>query len=116
VGRYDAVSLGYENQSHSNAAYYNAGSAAIVLVLVIAALGTVFWCRIRRRRLRGLPIKKNEEENIPLTQNLHTAENEDSLDTSEFARRKGKQRAHEAEPSRIFDVGDLDEEAGDHSQ
>jgi carboxypeptidase D len=108
VGRYDAVSVGYENQSHSNAAYYNAGSAAIVLVLVIAVLGTVFWCRVRRRRIRGLPIKKNEEENIPLTQDLHTVENEDSLDTNEFPTRKGKQRAREEEPSRIFDVGDSD--------
>ncbi|KAI0254801.1 carboxypeptidase KEX1 [Lactifluus subvellereus] len=97
-------------------AYYNAGSAAIVLVLIIAVLGTVFWCRIRGRRLRGLPITRNEEEHIPLTQNLPTVENGDSFDSNDFSIRKGKERAQEVEPIRIFDVGDSDEEGGDHSQ
>ncbi|KAI9467108.1 alpha/beta-hydrolase [Lactarius psammicola] len=51
-------------------AYYNAGSAAVVLVLIVAALGTVFWCRVRKRRLQGLPVSRNEEEYIPLTHDL----------------------------------------------
>ncbi|KAI0307074.1 carboxypeptidase KEX1 [Multifurca ochricompacta] len=96
-------------------AYYNAGSAAIVLVLIIAALGSVLWCRIRRRRLHGLPTSRNEEEHIPLTQGMSTVENRDSSDTSEFRTRKGKERAQEAGVAPIFDVGDSDEEGeGNH--
>jgi carboxypeptidase D len=99
----------FKSLSHHHPAYYNAGSAAIVLVLILAVLGTVLWYRIRRRRLHGLPISKNEEENIPLTQSL-PAEDGDSLDDRGMSIRKGKRRAHEAGPSPIFDVGDSDEE------
>jgi carboxypeptidase D len=95
-------------------AYYNAGSAAIVLVLILAVLGTVLWCRIRRRRLHGLPISKNEEENIPLTQTL-PADDGDSLDDGGISTRKGKGRAQETGLSPIFDVGDSDEEGGERS-
>jgi len=94
-------------------AYYNAGSAAIVLVLILAVLGSVFWCRIRRRRLQGLPIAKNEEESIPLTQSL-PAEDSDPLDNRGLSSRKGKERAQEAGLSPIFDVGDSDEEGEHH--
>jgi len=90
-------------------AYYNAGSAAIVLVLILAVLGSVLWCRIRRRRLSGLPISKNEEEHIPLTQNL-PADDGDSFNGRGLSARKGKQRAQEAGLPPIFDVGDSDEE------
>jgi len=96
-------------------AYYNAGSSAIVLILILAGLGTVLWCRIRRRRLRGLPITKNEEEHIPLTQSLPAEEDRDSPDNSEFGTRKGKERAQEAGSAPIFDVGELDEDGGEHS-
>ena len=95
--------------SHCYAAYYNAGSAATVLVLILAALGTVLWCRIRRRRLRGLSITKNEDEHIPLTQSL-PAEYEDSVDDRGINTQKGKGRAQESGLSPIFDVGDSDEE------
>src|SRR6266403_1998408 len=95
--------------SHRHAAYYNAGSAAIVLVLILATLGLVFWCRIRRRRLRRLFISKNEEENIPLTQNL-PADDSDPLESRGLSSRKGKERAQETGLSPIFDVGDSDEE------
>lgn len=115
MGRYDPVSL-VRSQSHSNTAYYNAGSAAIVLVLIFGVIGAVFWCRIRGRRLRGLPITGNEEEHIPLTQNQPTVENGDSLDSNDFSIRKGKERAQGVEPTRLFDVGDSDEEEADHSQ
>jgi carboxypeptidase D len=89
----------------------------LVLVLILAVLGTVLWCRIRRRRLHGLPITRNEEEHIPLTQSL-PAEEEDSnsLDNSGISRRKGKERAQEAGVAPIFDVGELDEDGGEHSR
>ncbi len=112
MGRYDQL-VELWSLSHCHSAYYNAGSAAIVLVLILAALGSVLWCRIRRRRLHGLPIAKNEEENIPLTQNL-PAEDDDPLDTRGLSSRKGKERAQEAGMSPIFDVGDSDEEGGEH--
>jgi len=113
VGGYDP-SFEFWSLSHCRAAYYNAGSAAIVLVLILAVLGTVLWCRIRGRRLHGLrlPITRNEEEHIPLTQNL--AEDEDSLDNLGIRTRKGKERAQEAGLSPIFDVGDSDE--GEHGR
>jgi len=95
-------------------AYYNAGSAAIVLVLILAALGTVFWCRIRRRRLPGLRLPKNEEEQIPLTRSLPAEEDRDSPDNSGISRRNGKERAQEAVSAPLFDVGDLDED-GEHN-
>jgi carboxypeptidase D len=101
--------------SHSHAAYYNAGSSAIVLILILAGLATVLWCRIRRRRLRGLVITKNEEEHIPLTQSLPAEEDRDSPDSNNaFGRRKGKERAQEAGSAPIFDVGELDED-GEHN-
>jgi carboxypeptidase D len=105
-----------QSPSHSHPAYYNAGSAALVLVLILTVLGTVLWCRIRRRRLHGLPITRNEEEHIPLTQSL-PAEEEDrnSLDDSGISRRKGKERAQDAGLAPIFDVGELDEDGGGHS-
>ncbi|KAI9513301.1 alpha/beta-hydrolase [Russula earlei] len=95
-------------------AYYNAGSAAIVLVLILGALGAVFWCRFRRRRLLGLRSPKNEEEHIPLTQSLPTEEGRDSLDNG-ISIRKGKERALEVDRSPIFDVGDSDEENGERT-
>ena len=83
-------------------------------MLILAALGTVFWCRIRRRRLHGLPIPKNEEEQIPLTQCLPAEEDRDSPDNSGISRRNGKERAQETGLAPIFDVGDLDED-GEHN-
>jgi carboxypeptidase D len=94
-------------------AYYNAGSAAIVLLLIVAGLGTVFWYRVRRRRLQGLPTSRNEEEYIPLTQDLHNTS--DPPDTSDFRARKGKERALETDEP-IFDVGDSDEEGDGRTQ
>jgi len=91
-------------------AYYNAGSSAIVLILILAALGTILWCRIRRRRLRGLPIARNEEEHIPLTQSMPVEESESSLEHNGASLRKGKERAKEIDSAPIFDVGDSDED------
>ena len=99
--------------SHSQVAYYNAGSAAIVLVLIIAALGTVFWCRLRKRRLQGLPTSRNEEEYIPLTHDMPNTS--DLPDKSEFRARKGKERAQETDTPPLFDVGDSDEDGDGHT-
>ncbi|KAF8897867.1 Alpha/Beta hydrolase protein [Infundibulicybe gibba] len=87
-------------------AYYNAGSAALVLVLIFLALGTFLWCHLRRRRLR-LPVNQNEE-NIPLNSSLNHSRLDEDGDNESFHRRKGKERAQEAEP--IFNVGDSDED------
>jgi len=95
-------------------AYYNAGSAALVLVLILVVLGTVLWCRFRKRRLHGLPIPKNEEEHIPLTQSLSAEDDAESSD-NENRMRKGKERARESSPAPIFDVGDLDEDSGERT-
>ncbi|KJA29785.1 hypothetical protein HYPSUDRAFT_31784 [Hypholoma sublateritium FD-334 SS-4] len=87
-------------------AYYNAGSAALVLVVVFLIIGTFIWCRLRRKRVQ-LPINR-AEENIPLTSSLR--DNGSDEDTSR--KRKGKAR-EESEPLAdppIFEVGDSDEE------
>jgi len=96
-------------------AYYNAGSAAIVLVVVFLVIGAVVWCRHRRRpRIKsGPPIL--EEESIPLT----TARRDDEID-AEIERRRAKGKSKETsevelnrgvqEEERIFDVGDSDED------
>ncbi|KAI0068606.1 alpha beta-hydrolase [Artomyces pyxidatus] len=97
-------------------AYYNAGSAALVLVLIFVALGTFFWCRVRRRRLRGLPVSTNEEESIPLTRSTRGFEDQDTPDVNGDdgfrGRNKGKDRANGQDAQPIFDVGDSDEEDG----
>jgi hypothetical protein len=88
-------------------AYYNAGSAALVLLLIFLALGAFLWCRIRRRRLH-LPLEKNnEEESIPLNSTSLGDEEEEV-----FRKRKGKERAHEPEGEPIFNVGELEDEDG----
>jgi len=88
-------------------AYYNAGSAALVLLLIFLAIGGVLWCRIRRRRLH-LPLEKNnEEESIPLNSTSLGDEEEEM-----FRKRKGKERALEPEGEPIFNVGDIDDEDG----
>ncbi|KAF8204768.1 pheromone-processing carboxypeptidase KEX1 [Pholiota molesta] len=79
-------------------AYYNAGSAALVLVIVFLIIGTFVWCRVRRNRVQ-----------LPATRR----EGEDEDDTAR--QRKGKQRSEgESEPT-IFEVGDSDEEDYKHS-
>ncbi|KAF8076754.1 pheromone-processing carboxypeptidase KEX1 [Lyophyllum atratum] len=97
-------------------AYYNAGSAALVLILIFACIGTFVWCRLRRRRLR-LPINVNEEESIPLNASRRMEDEADAEaaaaeDRERFGsrQRKGKERAEESQQQPIFDVGDSDEE------
>ncbi|KAL0577452.1 Cell death protease [Marasmius crinis-equi] len=88
-------------------AYYNAGAVGVVLFLIVAAIGTFFWCRIRRRRTAlHLPVNRDDEESIPLTSSRHD-------DSDGFSRRKGKEKAvdpPEEQEQPIFDVGDSDDE------
>ncbi|KAH9482330.1 Cell death protease [Psilocybe cubensis] len=97
-------------------AYYNAGSAALVLVLVFLVIGTFVWCRLRRKRSVKLPFTQ-EEESIPLNSALRREEGDEDLESSR--QRKGKERSKDdqqvAEPP-IFDVGDSDEEDYKHTK
>jgi carboxypeptidase D len=89
------------------AAYYNAGSSAVVLLLISLAIGSFVWCRVRRRRLR-LPVNQTEEESIPLnTSHRYDDDEEGQLINKQ---RKGKARAVEPPHPPIFDVGDSDDE------
>ncbi|KAJ7784094.1 Alpha/Beta hydrolase protein [Mycena metata] len=97
-------------------AYYNAGSAAIVLTLIFAAIG-IFVC-YRRRRGSGPRLPVNQHgENIPLNarsvDDLNGEMAEVEADDEAFRQRqrrvKGKGKAVDVGPP-IFDVGDSDEE------
>ncbi|KAJ7167745.1 Alpha/Beta hydrolase protein [Mycena filopes] len=103
-------------------AYYNAGSAAVVLTLIFAAIG-LFVCYRRRRRGSGprLPVNQHGED-IPL--NAHSVDDlngemaeveEDEAFRQRQRRAKGKGKARAMEPNveappPIFDVGDSDED------
>ena len=98
------------------AAYYNAGSATLVLILIFIAIGFFIWYRIRRNRGVQLPTLHQDqvEETIPLTgrgANKGEDEDEEVMD-----RRKGKERLLEREPepepegSSIFNVEDSEDE------
>ena len=98
-------------------AYYNAGSAALVLLLIAIVVGAFIWWRSRRSRLRGLPGSTENgfglgEESIPLTQNGHS---HDAPDEDEAPQQpKGKERATTLPPKEeIFRVDDSDEEDHD---
>jgi len=93
-------------------AYYNAGSAALVLILILLAIGTFIRCRIRRRSLRLPSSRNNEEESIPLTTSISRHDEPVEDEDEPLRSRKGKERAHEALGPPIFDVGDDDDEEG----
>jgi len=96
-------------------AYYNAGSAALVLVLIALAVGLFFWIRSRRQQRQAVHIGRDDaEENIPLNShrapspNGHPFEDEDA---SYRRKAKGKGRAvMENNGESIFHVGDSDGE------
>ncbi|KAF9809828.1 hypothetical protein IEO21_07228 [Rhodonia placenta] len=93
-------------------AYYNAGSAALLLLLIAILLGVWFWWRSRRARLRGLPVSTNEE-NIPLSSNMEESNGHgpDDVGGERFQSRKGKERATQLTPEQaIFSVGDEEDE------
>ena len=88
----------------SSSAYYNAGSAALVLLLIFLAIGVFFWCRTRgRRRMSQVRL---EEESIPLQSSVD--------DEDGFRQRagKGKERAlgDASEREEMFAVADSDDE------
>lgn len=87
--------------------YYSAGTAALLVLLVVIGVGGYIWYRLRQRRIL-LSQKGDTEEHIP----LQAAFEVDQLD-SELAQRKGKgkERAMKAdEGTPIFDVGEVDED------
>ncbi|KAK7696265.1 hypothetical protein QCA50_000918 [Cerrena zonata] len=104
-------------------AYYNAGSAALVLVLIALLIGGFLYWRSRKGGLRGLPLSSHgnlrNEESIPLRE----AEDHDGSSTlvggddegGMRRSRKGKERARAYSPTpkeEIFGVGDSDDEDG----
>jgi hypothetical protein len=88
-------------------AYYNAGSAALVLVLVFIVIGAVLWCRRRNNRSSGtgnvrLPVDNRSDTTLAASERLGLARR---------SSKKGKERAFDEEggdeESRpIFDVGE----------
>lgn len=87
-------------------AYYNAGSAALVLLLILLAVGVFFWCRTRsRRRVSRVRL---EEESIPLQSSM----NDDEDDGFRQRAGKGKERAlgDASEREEMFAVADSDDE------
>lgn len=92
------------------AAYYNAGTATLVFLLVAVGLGTYLWYRLRKRRVQLSREAGDTEENIPLKST--TDEDVDELETEESRRRrKGKERAiDDDEGTPIFDVGEAEDE------
>ncbi|KAK7062247.1 carboxypeptidase [Favolaschia claudopus] len=91
-------------------AYYNAGSAALVLTLIFGAIGIFVWCRTRRRRSPRLPVNQHGED-IPL--NRTPPDEEETEEVFRQRKGKGKERAMSPAPPPIFDVGDSDEEYKD---
>ncbi|KAI0337935.1 alpha/beta-hydrolase [Trametopsis cervina] len=95
-------------------AYYNAGSAAIVLVLIALSIGGFLWWRRWRSRRAGGLLKSPRsqggfEEAIPLRENgdSHYADREDYETTDDTRSRKGKERATALTPQEtIFTVDD----------
>ncbi|KDR84091.1 hypothetical protein GALMADRAFT_236745 [Galerina marginata CBS 339.88] len=97
-------------------AYYNAGSAALVLVLIMVVIGSFIWCRLRRKPV-ALPFNQ-VEESIPLNSAMGRENGNGDDDDDIMRKRKGKDRLRErgenvSEPP-IFDVGDSDEEDYKH--
>ncbi|KAF8728319.1 hypothetical protein AX14_006791 [Amanita brunnescens Koide BX004] len=100
-------------------AYYNAGSAALILVLVFVGIGVFLWCRARRNHRVQLPQNKGAEESIPLTSHNGHPDEDDAYPTNQSA--KGKARAvengySEEEGEPMFNVGDSDDEDAGHGR
>ncbi|KAK0491510.1 alpha/beta-hydrolase [Armillaria novae-zelandiae] len=92
-------------------AYYNAGSAALVLVLIFIVVVGFLWCRMRNKRKLRLPMNnRSEEESIPLNASMA----DENGDEGAYRQRKGKERALEPSEPPIFELGDSDEEDDYH--
>ncbi|KIO32858.1 hypothetical protein M407DRAFT_13851 [Tulasnella calospora MUT 4182] len=103
-------------------AYYNAGSAALIFVLIALGIGIFFYLRSRRNKRKqgvSLSTREEDEERIPLsTSQVHGANGstvrlgDDGDDHRRRRKGKGKEQEQVAgEP--IFDVGDDDSEDDD---
>jgi len=100
-------------------AYYDAGSATLVLVLIALAIGLFFYLRVKRHRRPALP--RDEEESIPLSRSMggemdgyvpvssHDVNHGRPIDK---ARTEGVHENVTPQESReaIFDVGDEEED------
>ncbi|QRV72368.1 Serine carboxypeptidase [Ceratobasidium sp. AG-Ba] len=83
-------------------AYYNAGSAALIFVLILVFVGIFLYWRSRRSKRLGkvnLPTEEDREERIPLSTNLAGTASRD-----DFRRNSRDELRGEGEP--MFDVGD----------
>ncbi|CAE6516339.1 unnamed protein product [Rhizoctonia solani] len=81
-------------------AYYNAGSAALILVIILVFIGLFLYWRSRRSSKLGrvnLPTEQEQEERIPLSTNVGAGVSRDDL---------GQDRDRRGESEPIFDVGD----------
>ncbi|KAH9938091.1 alpha/beta-hydrolase [Fomitopsis serialis] len=80
-------------------AYYNAGSAAMVLAIISIFIAGFIWWRYRRSRLRGLQVTTDDstaEENIPLATSMTDVNGHgDRDDEAPYKQAKGKERAQE---------------------
>jgi hypothetical protein len=90
------------------------GSFALIFVLLVFTIGTIVWCRIRRRNLRLPTTRAEEEESIPLNVTMSVEDQAGNEDEGEpFRKRKGKERrTPDAIEPPIFDVGEDEEEEG----
>ena len=85
--------------SHSSVsvAYYNAGSAAMVLLVISLCIGGFLWWRYRRSQTRRLRVNTDDstvEENIPLAASMTDVTAHDAGDDERpFKQSKGKERA-----------------------
>ena len=77
-------------------AYYNAGSATLVLILIFIVIGVFIWYRLRRNKVQLFIHQDQVEETIPLNRRGN-GEVEDGEVTQQ---RKGKERLREPEPER----------------
>lgn len=108
MGRWVFVSFGFSwLNKFALLAYYNAGSAVLVLLLSAIAIALCIWCRLRRRPIqlaRGSTSSPTlEEEHIPLTQ---------TSGSNEAIHREGKGKSRAIEEGEagttVFDVGEDD--------
>lgn len=91
-------------------AYYNAGTAALVFLLIAIGVGMCIWCRFRKRRVQLSRRDDDMEENIPL-QSASEGDGDDVAAKHVQRKRKGKERViEENEGTPIFGVGEADED------
>lgn len=113
-------------------AYYNAGTVALIVVLIAVAIGTILFCRSRRHaRATRYPTRDNyihdgvdyananlAEESIPLTAGNRyeqvNGEDEEDVDESRRKRGKGKGKAvtfqEDRDETTVFEIGSDGEE------